>query len=87
VAAALYLPLGTGKHNSIVRPAFKPAPDVADERAIDSAAFAGLGLEVRTGLPWLRLSGDWTYFTHRTKAVDDAKAAKDQKLCYRGECL
>jgi hypothetical protein len=71
----LYMPIGIGKHLGTVEPAFKPDATVSDIRYIESSAFVGLGLEARLPAPWLRLFGDWTYFTHRTKAADQNKAA------------
>ena len=71
----LYMPLGVGKHQGSIKPAFKPDDTVADIRYIESSAFLGLGIEARMPMPWLRFSGDWTYFTHRTKAADQNKLA------------
>ena len=74
-SAWIYMPLGTGKNLGSVKPAFKPDASSADIRNIESSAFLGLGLEVRLPAPWLRVSGDWVYFTHRTKAADQNKVA------------
>jgi hypothetical protein len=71
----LYMPIGVGKHQGTIKPAFKPNAETADIRYIESSAFLGLGLEARMPARWLRVSGDWTYYTHRTKAADQNKLA------------
>lgn len=58
-----------------VQPAFKPEAASMDRRCIDSAAFAGLGLEGRTRLRWLRIFGDWTAHQHSTLAARSSKTA------------
>jgi len=65
----LHLPLGWGKHETLVQPPFKQTPGLGDQRPIEFGGFAGLGVEWRSA-PWLRWDLDWTAFSHRTKAAD-----------------
>jgi hypothetical protein len=52
-----------------VQPAFKPNAASSDQRCIENAGFAGLGVDVRTRLRWLRIFGDWTAHQHSTLAA------------------
>lgn len=65
----LVLALGAGKHETLVQPPFKQNLGVADQRPVEFAGFAGLGVQIRTQ-PWLRLEGDWIAHSHRTRSVD-----------------
>ncbi len=65
---SIYMPVGGGKPYN-VRPAFRPDTLIPIERRIEEAGFMGLELEARVFSFW-RLTGDWHYFTHATKATD-----------------
>lgn len=63
------LPLGMGKHETLVQPPYKQTPQAHDQRPVEYAGFAGLGLALRLADP-LRLHFDWVAHSHRTKAAD-----------------
>jgi hypothetical protein len=63
------LPLGTGKHETLVQPPYKQGPQMHDQRPVEFSGFAGLGLQLRLADP-LRLHFDWMAHSHRTKAAD-----------------
>lgn len=65
----LYIPVGMGKHETLVQPPFKQNPGMNDQRPVEVAGFAGLGVELRLAPP-LRLGFDWIAHSHRTKAAD-----------------
>jgi len=65
---SIYMPVGGGKPYN-VRPAFRPDTGIPIERRIEEAGFMGLELELRPFSFW-RLTADWQYGTHATKATD-----------------
>jgi hypothetical protein len=69
-----YLPIGMGKHETLVQPPFKQDAGKDDQRPVESSGFVGLGMEWRILLP-LRLGFDWVAHTHHTKAADQNNPA------------
>jgi hypothetical protein len=65
----LYIPVGMGKHETLVQPPFKQDPGMNDQRPVEFSGFVGLGAELRLAPP-LRLGFDWIAHSHRTKAAD-----------------
>lgn len=70
----LVLPIGAGKHETLVQPPYKQTASTADQRPVEYSGFAGLGFEYRVARP-LRLDFDWRAHSHRTKAADLGLAA------------
>jgi hypothetical protein len=65
----VYIPVGMGKHETLVQPPFKQNAGMNDQRPVEFSGFAGLGAELRLARP-LRLGFDWIAHSHRTKAAD-----------------
>lgn len=65
----LVLPMGAGKHETLVQPPYKRTAAMADQRPVEFSGFVGLGLEYRVARP-LRLDFDWVAHSHRTQAAD-----------------